>query len=89
MALLLDIIDQFSRLIYNKTTVFSSPPRLWVQLERFVGVSVEETDFGLILKVQFCQCFGIVVEYPVIMIEIDDEICSLCAMGLHVQFYSV
>jgi len=65
---------------------------LWVGFERFVQHPVEEADLCLVLcdtsaegfvrperptKADVNQGFGVVVEYPVIMIKIDDKIRCL------------
>ena len=65
---------------------------LWVGFERFVQLPVEEADLYFVLcdtsatglarlkrptEADVHQEFGIIVEYPVVMIKIDDKIRCL------------
>lgn len=66
-----------------------SPTSLWIGFECFVQVPVEKADFRFVLKSGIYQRFCILAKYPVIVIEVDDEICRLGSMGLGVQFHCV
>ena len=65
---------------------------LWVGFERFVQLPVEEADLCFVLcdtsaeglmrlerptEADVHQEFGIVVEYPVVVIKVDNKICCL------------
>jgi len=62
------------------------PFSLRVGLVCLVEVSIEETNFRFVLKLDGRQCGVVVIEYPIVLIEVDDQIGRLVAVRLLYSF---
>jgi len=67
----------------------SLPQSLWVCLEIVVCLSVEKTGFSLVFKSKVNENLRVVIQYPFIVIQVDDEICCLRTMRFSVQLESI
>lgn len=70
--------------------LISLPLRLWILYERFVVGPVEKTQLCLVLQPKLCQRLAAcVVEDPLGLVEIDDQIHRLVSVRVRVDFNCV
>lgn len=67
----------------------SVPSGLGVVLERFVCSSIEEAELCLVLYADIRKNLSVVIEKPVVVVKVYDEIRGLCPVGPCIQLQSI
>jgi len=65
------------------------PPYLGIRDEGFVIRPMKQTELRLVLYSKVDECLALIIKDPLRMVEVDDQICRLGAVGASVELESV